>query len=343
MKGNSGIVFDAPKTVYWNLAGAQNWTANGWATSSGGSPSVNNFPLPQDTAIINDSSAITSLTFASATNVGSIDMSNRTLAASLVSNSGLNLFNGDFKVGSGITLSGTALITFASRAVQTIFSAGKTFTQPINLNSPSGYLNLGDALTSSTTLTIANGTFNTNNYSLSCTGNFAVTTTNIREINLGSSAVSVNSVQLSNPATLSFNAGTSTITMTGGLTFTGGGKTFNNVILAASKGISGSNKFNTLSNSTQPISISWTSGTTNTFNNFNLSGTSGNLVTNMSTTPGQKYELVKGSAWAIGSNSIDQGNNTGLSFNGSSPNYLFFKDAIANILVSGASNFFAFF
>jgi hypothetical protein len=63
----------------------------------------------------------------------------------------------------------------------------------------------------------------------------------------------------------------------------------------------------------------------------------------MSTTPGQKYELVKGSAWAIGSNSIDQGNNTGLSFNGSSPNYLFFKDAIANILVSGASNFFAFF
>ena len=32
---NSGITFPAPKTVYWNLAGSQNWSATAWATSSG--------------------------------------------------------------------------------------------------------------------------------------------------------------------------------------------------------------------------------------------------------------------------------------------------------------------
>ena len=47
---NNNITFDAPKTVYWNLAGTQNWSATGWATTNNGAPAANNFPLPQDTA-----------------------------------------------------------------------------------------------------------------------------------------------------------------------------------------------------------------------------------------------------------------------------------------------------
>jgi hypothetical protein len=42
--GNSGVTFPAPKTVYWNLAGTQNWFSDGWATTSGGVPATNNFP-----------------------------------------------------------------------------------------------------------------------------------------------------------------------------------------------------------------------------------------------------------------------------------------------------------
>jgi hypothetical protein len=38
--GNSGVTFPAPKTVYWNLAGSQNWSATAWATTSGGSPAL---------------------------------------------------------------------------------------------------------------------------------------------------------------------------------------------------------------------------------------------------------------------------------------------------------------
>ena len=53
LKGNSGITF-TPKTVYWNLAGAQNWSATGWASTSGGTPDVNNFPLAQDTCVFDN-------------------------------------------------------------------------------------------------------------------------------------------------------------------------------------------------------------------------------------------------------------------------------------------------
>jgi len=54
-KGNSGITFGAGVTRYWNSAGGGggNWGgAIGWAATSGGSPAVNNFPLAQDTALI---------------------------------------------------------------------------------------------------------------------------------------------------------------------------------------------------------------------------------------------------------------------------------------------------
>jgi hypothetical protein len=60
--GNSGVTFPAPKTVYWNLAGTQNWSADGWATTSGGVPATNNFPLAQDTAVFDDTGSAGTVT-----------------------------------------------------------------------------------------------------------------------------------------------------------------------------------------------------------------------------------------------------------------------------------------
>jgi hypothetical protein len=61
-RGNcSGITFSTPKTVYWNLSGTQNWSANGWCAASGGTPSTDYFPLPQDTAIFNNAGAVTQI------------------------------------------------------------------------------------------------------------------------------------------------------------------------------------------------------------------------------------------------------------------------------------------
>jgi len=36
LRGISGITASTPKTVYWNLAGTQNWSADAWATTSTG-------------------------------------------------------------------------------------------------------------------------------------------------------------------------------------------------------------------------------------------------------------------------------------------------------------------
>lgn len=56
--GNSGVVFDAPRTLYWVDTNGGNWSAtSSWSLSSGG-PSGQNPPLVQDTVVL-DSNSIT--------------------------------------------------------------------------------------------------------------------------------------------------------------------------------------------------------------------------------------------------------------------------------------------
>jgi hypothetical protein len=113
--GNSGVTFPAPKTVYWNLAGTQNWSADGWATTSGGVPATNNFPLAQDTAVFDDTGSAGTVTVNGAFNIGAVDMSARTSAMTLQGNTGYSVY-GNWTFGSGITHSGSATITFAGRS-----------------------------------------------------------------------------------------------------------------------------------------------------------------------------------------------------------------------------------
>lgn len=51
---NTNITFDAPKTVYWNQPAGGNWSDVAWATSSGGTVDINNHPLGQDTAVLDN-------------------------------------------------------------------------------------------------------------------------------------------------------------------------------------------------------------------------------------------------------------------------------------------------
>jgi hypothetical protein len=74
--GNSGVTFPAPKTVYWNLAGTQGWSATAWATTSGGTPALNNFPLAQDTAVFDDTGSAGTVQLQTF-NIGTIDASAR--------------------------------------------------------------------------------------------------------------------------------------------------------------------------------------------------------------------------------------------------------------------------
>lgn len=164
-KGNSGITFPAAKTVYWNLAGAQSWHATGWATSSGGSPASANFPLAQDTAVFDNTGSVTgTININTGWNIGTIDMSARTSAMTLSVSSSFAIY-GNWINGTGTTLSGTSIVTFSGQGSQTITSAGKSFTQPITINSPGGTVTLQDAFTTASTVTTShiNGTLNLNN------------------------------------------------------------------------------------------------------------------------------------------------------------------------------------
>jgi len=110
--------------------------------------------------------------------------------------------------------------------------------------------------------------------------------------------------------------------------------------------VTGSNKFVGLTNSVIGT-ILFTGGTTNEFTNFSINGTVGNLLQLGSTTTTPAI-LEKPSAWNVGSNSVDGGNNTGISFTAGSNDYLsvsYINGIALEVPVSSGNNsgFFAFF
>lgn len=168
--GNNNITFDAGKTVYWNLAGSQNWSAIGWATGSGGTPDVNNFPLAQDTVVIDNTSAGSTITINSTWNIGTFDASLRTSALTTTFSAAPNCYL-NWITGTGLTYSGTSTLTFAGRTTQQLTSAGKAFTNGITVNgTTTNSLVLQDAFTTASTqsVSVTQGTLNLNNFTLTC-------------------------------------------------------------------------------------------------------------------------------------------------------------------------------
>jgi hypothetical protein len=218
--GNTGITFTTAKTVYWNLAGSQNWRDTGWCTASGGTPAVANYPIPQDTAVIDQSSAITTLTINNDWNIGTLDMSLRTSAMTLATGTNTPTIYGSWKNGTGVTLSGTGILTFSGRTTQQITSNSLVFTQPITVNSPGGTVECTDALGigATSTLTFTAGTLQLKSSTTSILGSFVTT---------GSTLKYLQSTTSGTQATISIASGTNTVTYlsiqdsnaTGGATF----------------------------------------------------------------------------------------------------------------------------
>ena len=220
-----------------------------------------------------------------------------------------------------LTLSATQ--TVASSSVTTTFSATsgtKTFIsngvlidQKIRFGGVGGAWTLQDALTLGATraLELYAGTFNTNGFSVTCGkfGNLGSLATGNRVLVLGSSSITIvgtsttaSSWQIEDGSyTFTVNAGASTInlaeTYTGTSTqdFIGGGKTYYNLVYSGGQPstIYGSNTFNSITNTIQPLALSFEAGSTQTVNNFNVSGTAGNLVTMTSSIPGTQWSLAK--------------------------------------------------
>jgi hypothetical protein len=294
--GNSGITFPAGKTVYWNLAGAQSWSATAWAPSSGGTPDINNFPLAQDTAVFDDTGSVTgTITINAAWNIGTFDASLRTTAMTLTIGSNQPFVYGDWKFGTGVTSSATTgTITFAKRGTQTITSNGIAFGCAVTINCVIGTVQLADALSLTTNnqfLILTTGTFDAVSYNVTASL-FNSSSSIARTLKLGSATWTISGSgtvwDVSNSANLSFYKGTANIvlsnTSTSARTFAGGGLSYNKLTIGGTTGtstltITGNNQFTELA-STKTVAHTIALGTTTqTFGKWTVTGTAGNVVT----------------------------------------------------------------
>ena len=175
--GNSNITFVAGANKYWNLAAGGDWSATAWALNSGGAVAAANFPLAQDTVIIENTGLNTSATVTVNTiyNIGTLDTSTRTNAMTLASQTTSPTFYGNFTYGSGVTPTGTGTYIFSNRSTKTLNSGSKTFPQNVTIDAPSGGIQLvTNNLTLGVTLTttLLRGTIDLNNLTLN-TGLFS--------------------------------------------------------------------------------------------------------------------------------------------------------------------------
>ena len=290
--GNTGITFPVAKTVYWNLAGTQNWSATGWATSSGGSPAVNNFPLAQDTAVFDNTGSAGTINIDAAWNTGVFNGSARTSALVFNAVSTFNVY-GSWSWGTGFNSgSNIGVVVFAGRGTSTITNNGVNFGMPITVDCATGTVQLADALTVSSirNLTLTSGTFDAVSYNVT-TGNFAVGSSSTT-LKMGSGTWTISGTGAGtwslSTAPAVFYKGTANIilsdTGTTARTFAGGNLSYNKLTIGGTTGtstltITGNNQFTELA-STKTVAHTIALGATaQTLGKWSVTGTVGNVVT----------------------------------------------------------------
>lgn len=295
MGGNTGIVFPAPKTVYWNLAGSQDWTATGWCDASAGTPDINQFPLPQDTAVFDDAGAVGTVTVTNSIKTGTVDMSARTSAMTFSLSSTLRVY-GSWKYGTGVThTSSSQPLSFEGRGTNTITSSGVTCGSAVTIDAFGGTVQLSDAFSqdSARSFAVSRGTFDAASYNITV-GFFDSSQSQVRTLKLGSGTWTlagtgtVWNFGFSASSELTFDRGTADIvlsnTTTTSRTFSGGTRGYGKVTIGGATGtstltISGNNTFEELA-STKTVAHTIALGsTTQTFGKWSVTGTSGNVVT----------------------------------------------------------------
>ena len=344
--GTGNIVVNGTGTVWITALGASVLTVTGTptvnvsnttATATTVSPGS---PTEANSISFNFTTGTYALTF-SAGSVRNLDF---TGFAGTMANAAKTIY-GNLTLAAAYT-AGTNAWTFAATSgTKTITSNAFTIDWPLTFNGVGGTWKLQDALTMGSTraLTHTNGTLDLNGLTLTVGSSYTTATgTKNLTFNAGTlvcpeaSATAFNNAV---PTGFSTTAGTGTgaISMTAATakTFVGGGSTFNCTLNQGGAGaltITGANTFTNIANTVQPASVLFTAATTNTFTNFNLNGSAGNLITIGSVTAAShtlskasgavsvdyvsisRSTATGGATWTAGSNSVDGGNNTGWVF-----------------------------
>jgi len=260
--GNSGALFftatPTPRTLYWR-GGTGNWSdTTKWATTSGGAgPAA--IPTSLDAVIFNSASNATAyvatidigITIArcASFNMAGPGSGNVTLAGSVSI-----AFHGNVTfAATGITRTYTGAMSWAGNGSYTFNTNGLALASSCTVNGIGSTWTLGfnTNIGALSTFIVTYGSFSTSasNYSITA-GTFSSNNSNIRTINLNGSTLTLGSsgpFQVTS-TNLTFNAGTSTITMDASApTFSGGGQTFYNVTFNQPTGltatINGTNTF----------------------------------------------------------------------------------------------------
>ena len=191
--GNTNITVTAGATKYWNLAAGGNWSATAWATSSGGAVNVNNFPLAQDTIVIEDKGLNTSATITIDTNwwLPNIGAGTRTTAFTLAGTSSV-IMNGSLTLPSVATVTNSTNWYFgANNSTQNITTNGVSVAFSIICNGTTGNtVKLIDNLTTTGAITLTQGTLDLNGKTLTAL-TFASNNSNTRTIAFGTGNITL--------------------------------------------------------------------------------------------------------------------------------------------------------
>mgnify|MGYP000016939549 CR=1 FL=1 len=353
MGNNTNITFDTAKTVYWNLTGSVNWSSNGWALTSGGTPGTNNFPLAHDTVVFNFTGAAGTVIIDKDWAVGTVNMSARTSAMTLdLAAAKVFYITGSFTFGTGVTSEGTlgsgSAYIFCGTTTQTLDTAGVTLKPTINILASTLSLasNLTIGAVNNDNIVIVGGTITANTFNITADG--VTDQDGAGTLNMGSGTWTLTGTgAVWNMSTIgagtTINAGTANIvldnTTTSSRTFDGANKSYNKLTIGGTTGIStltikGSNSFSELA-STKSVAhtILFTAATTQQIDKWSIGGTTGNIVTIGSTTTSVAYLTYTGVdkvstdylsvskisaaptlTWYVGANSTDGGTNTNVYF-----------------------------
>ena len=273
------------------LAGSTVRTISPAATTEANSISFN---ISAGTGPVTINLAVKNLNFTGFT--GSLANSTKTIYGNLTLVSGMT-----------VTAGGSTTTFAATSGTQTITSAAQTIDFPITINGVGGTVQLVDALTmgSTRTLTLTNGTFNSNAKSVTV-GSVNANNSNTKTYTITNSTVTITSSSYiigTTGTTFNLTGSNVVFTTSGSTTYFSGNFTVTNpqVTMSGSGqlilGANGATSvITTLTNTVQPCTISLLSTMTQlTVTNFNLSGTAGNLVTFNSSVAGTARTISKSS------------------------------------------------
>jgi hypothetical protein len=237
---------------YW-VGGTGNWSdnTNHWSDTSGGSPGASK-PTSADNVYFDENSFTAegqTVTINETANCLGMDWTGATNNPTLAGTGALNIY-GSLTFIPAITMTYTGSVTFAATAAgKTITMNGVSFASNVNFLGSNGGWTFQDAFNAGTAMIwLQKGTLNTNGKTVTC-GIFSVNETTLRGLILGASQVNISgNWNFTTTTNLTFDAGTSTIILTGNSkTFAGGGLTYHDVRFSGTPTtVTGANTFNTL-------------------------------------------------------------------------------------------------